>query len=85
MLRRPLAFLVGLSLLSSLSSQVDALAETVIKFELAGMTSGPDIQFDTGTLSTIDDAEASTIGDQNTNVSYQGFLGGLTDIAAGAR
>ncbi len=84
MFPRAFARLVGLSLLSLLFSPVDAVAETVIKFELAGMTTERDIQFDTGTLSTIDDGEASTVGEQSTNVSYQGFLGGLTDIAAGA-
>ena len=84
MFPRAFARLVGLSLLSLLFSPVDAVAETVIKFELAGMTTERDIQFDTGTLSTIDDGEASTVGEQSTNVSYQDFLGGLTDIAAGA-
>jgi hypothetical protein len=84
MFRRPLAAIVGLSLVSLLVSPVDAVAETVIKFELAGMSTGPDMQFNAGTLSTIDDGVASTFGDQNTNVSYQGFLEGLTDIAAGA-
>ncbi|MEX0675650.1 MAG: hypothetical protein WD063_01150 [Pirellulales bacterium] len=56
-----------------------APAETILKLGL-GSDAPPDVEFDETTLSTVDDGNGGTTGDQNTNVDYQGFLSGMADI-----
>ncbi len=51
----------------------NAQATTIIKLDLGG--AGPDIGMNSaGQLSTIDDGDASTVGDQDTNVVFTGAL-----------
>ena len=50
-----------------------ASAGTIIKLSL-GSDTPPDIEFDGTTLSTIDDGDVGTTGDQNTNVDFLDFL-----------
>jgi hypothetical protein len=38
------------------------------------------IEFNAGVLSTVDDLNAGTTGEQNTAVDFQGFLSGIPDI-----
>jgi hypothetical protein len=48
-------------------------AATIIKLNLGGV--GPDIQMNAaGSLSTFNDGDAATTGDQNTSIEYTGFL-----------
>jgi hypothetical protein len=48
-------------------------ASTIIKLNLGGV--GPDIQMNAaGTLSTFNDLDGATPGDQNTSIEYTGFL-----------
>jgi hypothetical protein len=55
-------------------------AGTIIKLNLGGV--GPDIQMNAaGTLSTSNDGNAGTLGDQNTSIEYTGFFDPLfTDV-----
>lgn len=54
-------------------------AGTFIKLDLGG--SGPDLQMNSaGLFSTVDDGNASTMGDQNTSVQFSDFLDPLPDI-----
>lgn len=60
-----------------------ASADTIIKVGLGG--TGPDVSYAGGTFSTVDDGNAGTTGNQDTNIEYTGFLDGLLpDILAGA-
>ena len=52
-------------------------AETILKIDLG--SAGEDFQLVGTTLSTVNDAGA-TVGDQDTNINFTGFLGGMTDI-----
>jgi hypothetical protein len=45
-----------------------------------GSDTPPDIEFDGTTLSTIDDGDAGTTGDQNTNVDFLDFLTSFSNI-----
>jgi hypothetical protein len=54
-------------------------ADTFIKLDLGG--SGPDLQMNSaGVLSTADDGNAGTLGNQNTSVQFTAFLEPLPDI-----
>jgi len=58
---------------------ITAHAATIIKLNLGG--TGPDIQLAGGFLSTVDDGDATTTGDQNTAILFDDFLdGGNPDI-----
>jgi len=57
----------------------ESLAGTIIKLGLGG-DAAADIEFDGTTLSTVDQLDGATSGEQNTNVEFQGFLDGLMDI-----
>jgi hypothetical protein len=57
-----------------------ARADTIIKLGLGG-DAAADIQLSGGVLSTVDDGDAATIGDQTTNVEFLGFLSVLLDQA----
>lgn len=58
-------------------------ADTIIKFGLGGVS--PDVKYEAGVLSTIGDGNAATVGDQDTDVEFVGFLDGVfADIIAGA-
>ena len=59
----------------------DTLAATIIKLGLGG-DAAADIEFDGTTLSTVDQLDGATSGEQNTNVEFQGFLDGMADIIA---
>lgn len=60
-----------------LSSQ--ASGGTILKLGL-GSDPPADIEFDGITLSTVDDGNAGSLGDQNTAVEFQDFLDGFADI-----
>jgi len=47
-------------------------AGTIIKLDLGG--TGPDVQYSGGTLSTVNDGNAGTTGDQNTAILFTDFL-----------
>jgi hypothetical protein len=53
-------------------------AGTILK--LNPDTTASNIKFDAGILSTVDDLNAGTTGEQNTAVDFQGFLSGIPDI-----
>ncbi|MFN8392553.1 MAG: PEP-CTERM sorting domain-containing protein [Bdellovibrionota bacterium] len=61
--------LLTLSLLLFTSSS--ALAESIVKIPLG--ESGPDVMFDGTTFRTVDDGDATTLGDQNTRILFSGF------------
>jgi hypothetical protein len=52
---------------------IDASAGTILKLGLGGDPAN-DIEFDGTTLRTVADADATTLGDQNTNVEFLDFL-----------
>jgi len=60
-----------------------ARADTILKLGLGGGTSA-DLEYSGGVLSTVDDGDGATTGNQNTNVEFLGFLSFLPDIASGA-
>jgi hypothetical protein len=55
-----------------------AQAGTIIKLNLGG--TGPDIELAGGVLSTVNDLDAATTGDQNTAILFDDFLSGEADI-----
>ena len=55
-----------------------ASAGTILKLSLGAV--GPDLEFSGGVLSTSDDGDAGTTGEQNTAVDFSDFLSGMTDI-----
>lgn len=60
-----------------------ARADALLKFDLNGV--GPDIAFNNGVLATMDDGDASTAGDQKTNIIFVGALDSLVnDVVSGA-
>ena len=59
-----------------------ASANTIIKIDFGD--SVPDIEYGGGILSSINDGNAGTAGDQNTNVLFEGVLGGVADIVGEA-
>ena len=73
-LRRGLCMAALLSL-----SSVSVQAETIVKLNLGSI--GPDIELIDGVLSTVDDGVANTPGDQDSDVTFHGFVAGsVTDI-----
>lgn len=80
MLRSVRLFAISFVACTLLSITSGALhAGTIIKLSL-GSDLPPDIEFDGTTLSTIDDGNAGTTGDQNTNVTFLDFLTFNPDI-----
>ena len=58
-------------------------ADTILKFGLS--ETGPDVEYDGTTFSTVDDGDASTLGEQNTGFNFTGPLDGvIADIFANA-
>lgn len=56
---------------------LSASAETIIKLDFGTTGSvGPDIELDNGVLSTVDDGVAGSPGDQDTSVTFHGFVAG---------
>jgi hypothetical protein len=56
-----------------------AHAGTIVKLNLGN--SGPDVEMNSsGIFSTIDDGDASTVGDQNTSIEFTGELGFEPDL-----
>ncbi|HVT27002.1 MAG TPA: hypothetical protein VHE81_03180 [Lacipirellulaceae bacterium] len=56
-----------------------SVAGTIIKLDLGNV--GPDVGMNgAGILSTVDDGNAATTGDQNTSVVYTGFLSPIPNI-----
>jgi hypothetical protein len=71
------AILVGTAIGAATSAQ----AGTIIKLNLGGV--GPDIGLNGGgVLSTTDDGDGATTGDQNTAIEFTDFLNGNPDINA---
>lgn len=61
-----------------------AQAGSIIKMDLAGYDSPPDVAYIDGVFGTVADPDASTIGDVDTDVDYIDGLNFLSDIASGA-
>jgi hypothetical protein len=57
-----------------------AHADTIIKLGLGG-DAAADIELSGGVLSTVDDGNAATTGDQQTNIEFLGFASSLLDQA----
>lgn len=54
-----------------------AMAETIVKLDFGTTgTVGPDIELENGILSTVNDGVAGTPGDQDTSVTFHGFVVG---------
>lgn len=53
-------------------------ADTILKFNLG--TAGEDFRLADGLLTTINDGNVLSIGEQDTNVNFTGILSGMTDI-----
>ncbi len=70
--------IITLALVSLASSAT--FAETILKFDLG--SAGEDFQLVGDTLSTLSDGGVATLGDQDTNVNFTGFLSGMTDIVS---
>ena len=66
--------LAGLLVLSASSARAD----TIIKLGLGG-DAAADLELSGGILSTVDDGDGATTGNQNTNIEFLGFLSFLTD------
>lgn len=56
-----------------------ATAGTIIKLGLGG-DSAPDITYTGGVLSTVDDGDGATNGNQNTHIEFSDFLSGEADV-----
>jgi len=80
-MKRSFFGLLAVPLLGVLVSS--ASAETIIKIGLgsAGFD-GNDVDLTGNVFSTMDDGDSATLGDQNTNVNFVGFLSGRADIPA---
>lgn len=69
----------------SLVSVASANAVTIIQVHLGGLGNGfQEIQYVGSGLSTINDGDAATTGNQDTDVVFDNLLSGITDIASGA-
>jgi hypothetical protein len=55
-----------------------AQAGTILKLDLGGL--GPDLGMSGGVVSTVNDGDASTTGDQDTAVQFTDFLDSIPDI-----
>jgi len=71
MMKTTLRFLASAAFALLLSVQASK-AGTIIKLDLGG--TGPDVQYSGGTLSTVNDGNAGTTGDQNTAILFTDFL-----------
>lgn len=68
-----------------LISSSTAKALTIIQVSLGGQGNGfQEIQYVGSALSTINDGDGATIGDQDTNVIFDNLLSSVADIASGA-
>lgn len=75
-------FLALASLATSLLSS-SAFADTIIKFDLG--STGADVEYVDGVFGTFNDGDASTPGEQNSDIDFSGFLNAsLADILSGA-
>lgn len=68
--------LLALAIFAASASAQAANIDTVLKFNFGG-TSDPDVQWTGGILSTLNDGDASTFGDQNSLIEFTGPLSGL--------
>jgi hypothetical protein len=75
----------GLALVGGLLSASSAFAAsvTIVEVHLGGVGQ-PDLQFVSGVLSTVNDGDAATPGDQNTDVFFDSLLDSVADIISGA-
>ena len=64
-------------------SLVQAAPLTIVELHLGGV-SQPEIEFTNGVLSTINDGDAGTPGEQNTDVVFDSLLNSVADIFSGA-
>jgi hypothetical protein len=74
MMKATVRLFVGAAIALCLSFQT-SLAGTIIKLNLGG--TGPDVTFSGGVfgkLTTVNDGDAGTTGDQNTNITFSDFL-----------
>lgn len=78
MLRRLWFAIVVAAACSTMLPSGTASAETILKLGLGGDPPA-DVMFDGMTLSTVDQI-SPLLGDQETNIDYQGFLSGMTDV-----
>ena len=60
-----------------------AQADSIMKIGLSE-TNTPDVEYAGGVLSTVDDGDATTVGEQNTRIDFVGFLGFLSDVTTAA-
>lgn len=74
-------FVLALVLVTSVTAQ----ALTIIQVSLGGQGNGfQEIQYVGSALSSIDDGNTATFGDQDTNVTFDALLSGVADISSGA-
>jgi hypothetical protein len=73
---RNLAFIAAVLFAQVSLAAQGAQASTILKLSLGG-DAGADIEFDGTTLSTADDGDAATTGDQNTDAEFLTFLDGV--------
>lgn len=71
-----------LAICALLNFAIAAQAGTIIKLNLGSV--GPDIGMSGGLLATVDDGNAGTTGNQNTNIEYTDFLDFIPDITTSA-
>jgi hypothetical protein len=71
MIKTTSRLLAGLAIALLLSIQASK-AGTIIKLDLGG--TGPDVSYSGGILSTVNDGNAGTTGDQNTAIVFTDFL-----------
>jgi hypothetical protein len=82
MLSKLRAFLLGVGVCAIVFANACALhASTILKLNLGGV--GPDLSMNAGILGTVNDGNAGTVGQQNTDVEYTGFLEPIPDINTG--
>jgi len=76
-----LSFAALVSLASAATAHAASI--TIIEVHLGGV-SQPDIEFTNGVLSTVNDGDAATPGEQNTDVLFDSLLNSIADIVSGA-
>jgi hypothetical protein len=80
MLRIMRAVVFVLTIVAAIGWMAGAVhAGTIIKLDL-GTDAAPDIRFDGTTLSTMNDGNAGTTGDQDTDANFQDFLSSFPDV-----
>ncbi len=81
MLRKRSLVILSLVICAAISfSSATTEAGTIIRLSMGG-DSSPDIEFAGGVLSTVNDGNAGTTGEQNTTVDYGDILGSQSDIS----